>query len=125
MLLNSVKECGGDWTCLDATQFDWTTTQLNLNGTGSAATFTGPAEAASDLKVVDLNGDGKSDRISHVSGSGASHTWRVCLGPLTTACSTYTINSYGDSGSPDRWLVADIEGSGKASLITYQESTST
>ena len=35
------------------------------------------------------------------------------------ACQSYDIASYGDNGDPSHWFAADVDGTGKAALITY------
>jgi RHS repeat-associated protein len=128
LLLQNVQECAPDSTgiCLTATTFGWSTMALNFQGQGSTSAVTSIAsDHAYNVKVADMYGDGRSDMIRYAGSSGGLNNWEVCKGPLAQggACQTFSIASYGDNGDVSRWLVADIEGTGKADLITYDGST--
>lgn len=124
LLLQNVQECAPDngGTCLAPTTFDWTTSALDFLGQGSSSTITTAGSGASQTKVVDLNGDGRSDLISHTgNATGLPQNWEVCLGPLSPSiCTTYATDSFGTTDDMSRWVVADVDGNGKSALITYE-----
>lgn len=122
--LSSVTLCANDdSTCLPPTSFTWTATSLNFSGPNSSDSRPLLNTAAANVKVADLNGDGRSDLIAYVGTSGTRYDWNVCFGPLANGCTRYTMDSFSDGGNPERWLVADVDGSGKAALLTYDGST--
>lgn len=126
--LNSVMDCGGDGTCLPATQFSYSKPNaaakvFNASGSGN---WGGPAvqfqsqdihgdrsqQLKTQVSMGDFNGDGRTDLIR---GDGTAN-WKVCLSTGTAfTCSTWT----GPASLTKDATFGDFNGDGRTDLAWY------
>ncbi|WP_283810164.1 FG-GAP-like repeat-containing protein [Herbaspirillum sp. C9C3] len=116
--LESIEVCSGIAdVCLPKTTFDWTTNVgiTGFNAAGSATWIANIGVSAGETKILDINGDGRSDIAIPVTSGAWDGSWNICLATdtgfncstVSTNLATYAYNIH----------VVDLNGDGKSDLM--------
>jgi hypothetical protein len=94
----------------------------NGNGTfGAVATFSsGTGSRPESIAVADVNGDGKLDLLT---ANGSTNTAGVLLGNGNGTFGTVSTFSTGVGSTPNKIVVADVNGDSQLDLLTLNEGT--
>ncbi|MBW9336774.1 hypothetical protein FEE59_24985, partial [Herbaspirillum sp. RU 5E] len=114
--IESVRRCDGSMeNCLPKVNFTWTTSVAST-GFATAASgnwITNIGSPVGTVKLLDLNGDGRSDIMTPI-GNGY---WNVCLAAGENAfnCGTWYSNI---AAAVQNVVVLDLNGDGRADIMT-------
>lgn len=126
-LVSRVSDCGGDGTCLPATQFTWTTRDpaantLSAAGSGNwggpAVVFQSPNGKAQQVRTQVTMGDFDGDGASDLAKGDGSGNWQICLSRGTRFdCQAWS----GPATQTRDTLTGDWNGDGRTDLAIYPQ----